>query len=388
MEQRAVDTEGDLGSLDSTSVEARQHFAPVCRPYGFPRLQRPKHTIHCSPRPDNASDPASNLAQAAKHPNASSCGSKAPDPTSGATLLLSSPFDGSPAADGGARMDAFRLVPLADISTAHRHRGVVDEFTPVMVESMSTLGVIQPPTVRPDAANPGKFLLVAGMQRINAARVRGVDTILCRVVPLSDAEAELWEIDENLVRAALSPAEEAILISRRRALHEQMYGKSKARGAAAANVAMGRNNATAKLAVASFSADTAKRTGKSERAIQRIVQRATQNGHTNLARVVGTSLDHGAELDALFLLPPATQENLIQQATAGAKVSAVQACKEMNEPSPVTESSEAASLLVAQSPVSIAGADDLIGLGALKSAWSAASASAREAFLSWVKTNY
>lgn len=90
------------------------------------------------------------------------------------------------------------------------------------------------------------------MQRLNAARVCGADTILCRVVPLSYLEAELWEIDQNLVHVALGPAEEALLISRRRALHEQVHGKSKARGAAAANAAMGRNNATAKMALASF----------------------------------------------------------------------------------------------------------------------------------------
>ena len=92
----------------------------------------------------------------------------------------------------------------------------------------------------------------------------------------------------------------------RRILHEKMRGKSKARGAAAANAVMGANDAPAKLALASFTADTAKRTGRSERAIQWIVQRAARNGHANLVRVTETSLNQRAVLDTLPLLPLAT----------------------------------------------------------------------------------
>ena len=66
-------------------------------------------------------------------------------------------------------MSALSLVPLADISTGHRHRDVVEGFTPFMAESISTHGVIQPLIVRPAPLDPGKFLLVTGMQRINAA---------------------------------------------------------------------------------------------------------------------------------------------------------------------------------------------------------------------------
>jgi hypothetical protein len=121
------------------------------------------------------------------------------------------------------------------------------------------------------------------------------------VAELTDLEAALWEI-ENLVRAPLSPAEEAIFIDRRRELREELYGKAKALGAVAANTVMGRKHATAKLAGASsFTADTAKTTGKSARSIQRVVQRAAQNGRRDLARIAGTSLDRGAELDALPL---------------------------------------------------------------------------------------
>lgn len=205
----------------------------------------------------------------------------------------------------------FRLVKLADIAIGERLRGVVEGFIVTIVQSLSTYDVIQPPVVRPDLLNTGKFLLVSGLQRINAAYLQGKDGILCRVAELTDTQAALWEIDENLVRAPLSPAEEAIFIDRRRELHEQLHGKAKAVGAVAANAAMGRN-ATAKLADASFTADTAKKTGKSPRTIQRVVQRAAKNGRVDLARIAGTSLDRGAELDALPLVPPSCREQAPQ----------------------------------------------------------------------------
>jgi hypothetical protein len=159
----------------------------------------------------------------------------------------------------------FRLVKLADIAIGERLRGVVDAFINTIVQSTSTHDLIQPPVVRPDLLS-GKFTLVSGLQRINAAHVRGKHDILCRVAKLTDLQAALWEIDENLVRALLSPAEEAIFIDRRRELHEQLHGKAKALGAAAANAVMGRKHATAKLADVSFTADTAKKRLASRRA--------------------------------------------------------------------------------------------------------------------------
>jgi hypothetical protein len=282
----------------------------------------------------------------------------------------------------------FRLVKLADIAIGERLRGVVEPFVDAIVQSTSTHDFIQPPVVRPDLLNRGKFILVSGLQRINAAHLRGKNEVLCRVAELTDLQAALWEIDENLVRAPLSPAEVTIFIDRRRELHEQLYGKAKALGAAAANAIMGRKHATAKLADASsFTADTAKTTGKSPRTIQRVVQRAAQNGRTDLARIAGTSLDRGAELDALPLLPPTTRDALIEQAVAGFEVSAVQARKEWQKPTAQEESSNTATAL-RQLPSHTSGlvATDFIDndLSTLKAAWNNASKEVREKFLAWI----
>ena len=106
--------------------------------------------------------------------------------------------------------------------------------------------------------------------------------------------------------------------------------------------------------------------GKSERAIQRIVQRAARNGHANLARVTGTSLDQRAELDARPCRPCYAEEPHSAGRT-GAQVSAVQARKKM--PPQEAEVSDAASCLDLRPPDSVEHTSDLQGLTALKSAW-------------------
>jgi ParB/RepB/Spo0J family partition protein len=300
------------------------------------------------------------------------------------TPLPPNPFELG--AENNAKIDVFRHVRLADIIIKDRLRGVVEALVPIMTDSVSERDVIQPPVVRPDPADADKYILVSGLQRINAAKVLGKHTMLCRVVALDELDAALWEVDENLARASLGPADEALFMARRREVYELLHGKGRgqAKGAAAANAKMGRRHAAAMLARASFSEDTANRTGKSQRTIQRAIQRAAQNGPTTLTRIARTALDTGAELDALPLLPRATQERLIKQAAAGAEVSAVQARREMRESS-AAEGLDATEALSPQD--STEAESDFPGLSALKQAWLGASNSARETFLAWIEVS-
>jgi hypothetical protein len=151
-----------------------------------------------------------------------------------------------------------------------------------------------------------------------------------------------------------------------------VHGKAKARGAVAANAIMGRGDASAILAGASFTAETAKRADRSERTIQRLVLRAAKIGSVNLRKIVGTALDRAAELDALPQLPLATQEQLIEQAMAGASVSAVRLLRQ-------SRSQDAPALHADDS----AEDNDRPDLAALKRAWRDASRRSRSAFVAW-----
>lgn len=376
MERREISIEDEFleSSLESPSVR-------------LPGWQPPK---------DRSGAAASNHAREASESGASLYLGEAADAAWRATPLLPNPFDAPVTAGADLRLQAFRLVHLADISSGHRLRDVVHDFIPVMVGSLSTHEVIQPPVLRLDPANPGKFLLVAGLQRVHAARLIGADKILCRVVELTDDDAELWEIEENLVKSPLTPAQEALAIDRGRELHEQLHGKAKARGAAAANRAMGRNDASANVADASFSfvETTAKRMGKSARSVQRVVQRAAQNGRGNLERVVGTSLDRGNELDALPMLPADTREALIKRAVAGQEVSAIRAAAEAasshidegaSDDSPTSSGRSHGDLTSAQLGLQRIECDESVrGMAALQVAWQEATIPARARFLVWI----
>ena len=129
------------------------------------------------------------------------------------------------------------------------------------------------------------------------------------------------EIDENLIRSNLSPAEEAKHLARRKELYEKVHGKAKAKGAHAANEKMGKtNDASDKLSDA-FTTDVAKKTGQTARNIRRKIARSETV--TAFPGIVRTSLDKGSEIEALAKLPPEKQRSLVEAAQEGEKVSAI-----------------------------------------------------------------
>ena len=113
----------------------------------------------------------------------------------------------------------------------------------------------------------------------------------CEVVDLDDLHTEMAEIDENLIRANLSPAQEAAAVSRRKVIYETLNPETKA-GAA-------RWNQNENI---SFSSATAVATGKNKRTVEMAVARGKALGD-DLGAIAGTSPDKGAEMDALAKLP-------------------------------------------------------------------------------------
>lgn len=73
--------------------------------------------------------------------------------------------------------------------------------------SIKNQGIVQAITVRP--LDNGKFEVVAGMRRYTAAKNVGLNKIPAMIRRLSDEEAKLLSITENLERSDLTPIEEA-----------------------------------------------------------------------------------------------------------------------------------------------------------------------------------
>lgn len=142
--------------------------------------------------------------------------------------------------------------------------------------------------------------MVAGRHRLEAQKLRGETHSArvaatvgsdCIVVDYDDLRAELAQIDENLIRTDLTPAQEAQAVARRKVIYEELHPETKAGAAQAAgmNKALGQGDVTADSA-ATFAKATAEATGKAERTVRQAAARGEALGDS-LTEIAGTSLD-------------------------------------------------------------------------------------------------
>ena len=138
-----------------------------------------------------------------------------------------------------------------------------------LARSIAAVGLMNPITL--DQNNT----LIAGLHRLEAAKLMGWTEIECNIIGMSGLQAELAEIDENIVRTKLTKQELGDQLLRRKDLYEMLHPETKAGAAQAAgmNRAIG-NNVAAKLAptTKSFVEDTSEKTGMSKRTISRLLQ--------------------------------------------------------------------------------------------------------------------
>lgn len=203
-----------------------------------------------------------------------------------------------------------------------RMRKLRHELVDKLAESIEKEGLLQPIIVRPLPDYRG-YVLIAGHHRLEAVRKLKHDTIRAEILEgLSADQARVAEIDENLIRADLTPSERAVHQAERKALYLKLHPETK-HGGAPGKAGGGKKAKDAKLA--SFVKDTAKKTGKAKRTIARDVFRGEKIDPQALADLAGTCLDSGTELDAMAKLPVAEQRSLAEAAKRGETVSAITA---------------------------------------------------------------
>lgn len=212
-----------------------------------------------------------------------------------------------------------QMVGLSGIAIPpDRLRKLRQEVVDELAASIRVQGLLHPILIRPRSRNGIGFMLVAGRHRLAAVKQLKHEAIRAEVREGMEADAaELAEIDENLIRADLSPAERAMHLARRKELYEKQHPETK-------HGAVGRGRKKSRQFGDSiedrYTKDAAVKTGTSERSIQREVARGQKV--VVLSEVAGTSLDQGAELDALAKLPEDEQRKFAERAMAGEKVSA------------------------------------------------------------------
>jgi hypothetical protein len=215
-----------------------------------------------------------------------------------------------------------KLIAIKNIEVANRLRKLRPEKVEEIAKSIKAGLLLQPIMVRPKPK--GGYLLVYGAHRLEAERQLKSETVECRIVKMTDDQALLAEIDENLCRADLTAAERAIHTRERKKIFEAAHPETK-RGsgggrakAAKSKGAKGQNGPKQDAYVE----DTAKKTGKSRRTVKRDVTRSKIDPQA-LDDLAGTCLDTGVELDAMAKMSVDEQRDLAARAKAGETVTAV-----------------------------------------------------------------
>lgn len=233
-------------------------------------------------------------------------------------------------------------IPLKSV----KFKGGIDPGRPVdeskvemIAKSMgSTVGQISPIYVHESVGTvkgvaTTAFRVVAGQHRVHAARLLGWTHIQAFTIPkeVQYLDVELIEIDENLCRSDLTPAQRAASVKRRKEIWEALGREVELEVAQLEPPQDGKGQQVGQLVPPvkkhgrrqelEFAAETAELTGENKRTVNRQLARAEALGD-DLHRIAGTSLDKGVELDALKDLPDEERKELIEKAVKGEEVSA------------------------------------------------------------------
>ena len=163
-------------------------------------------------------------------------------------------------------------IKISDIRINTGRRSIDQQNVEELSKSIQAVGLMNPITISQDNT------LIAGLHRLEAAKLLGWRSIECTISSAEGIQAELAEIDENIVRARPSRHELGEQLLRRKEIYEMLHPETKAGVAQAIgmNRALG-NNISAKLAPTEkpskpFVQDTANKTGMSARSVSRLLQ--------------------------------------------------------------------------------------------------------------------
>jgi len=160
------------------------------------------------------------------------------------------------------------LVKIDEIIIGENRRSVNPERVKELAASIQEIGLLNPITITEDKH------LVAGLHRIEAYKLLGKTEIEATVVSLDELDAELAQIDENLIRNELTVLERAEQLKRRKEIYEAKYPESRAEIKRLKGLKQYRTDSVSarENVPNSFTEDTASKIGVSPRTIRRDVQ--------------------------------------------------------------------------------------------------------------------
>lgn len=158
--------------------------------------------------------------------------------------------------------------------------------------------------------------LGAGGHRLEACRRLGIK-VLCFHYEGDELDRQLCEIDENLIREDLSPADRALFMARRKEIYLIKHPETAHGGDRKSS---GQNDHLKTDAPKRFTAATAEATGQDERTIRRDVERGEKISPMALQMLRSTAHNKGVVLDKIKRLKTAeAQENFVRELIASDK---------------------------------------------------------------------
>ncbi len=212
-------------------------------------------------------------------------------------------------------------IQISAIQIPKNHRN--PKRVETLAESIKHVGQLEPIIIRDD------MQLIAGGRRLAACKLLEQDWIDASVLTVSDIDAELIEIDENLERHELTVIQRADQLKRRKELYEARYPETKA-GVAGGKARQGKGKSATKMI--SFADDIAEKTGVSPETVRQEVQIAEDLDEDVKESIRGTDLeDRKVDLLELARLPKEEQGAVVEEVTkakrAGKKATVAKAAK-------------------------------------------------------------
>lgn len=202
--------------------------------------------------------------------------------------------------------------PIASIIIGNRLRTLNEEKVAALMLSIPEHGLRNPISVY--GLQSDEFVdLSAGAHRLEAMRRLGRETVPCVHYQGDALDRELWEIDENLIRSDLTPADRALFVFRRKEIYLLKHPETANGGDRRSDRQLGELKASE---AKRFTSATAEATGQSERSIQRDAERGEKVCERALRMISATPLNTGTTLDRLKRLEPEQQIAWIEGALA------------------------------------------------------------------------
>lgn len=177
-------------------------------------------------------------------------------------------------------------IPIAEIDTGFRLRPVDEGYAAMLAENIREVGRLRQP-IEARTVKGGGYLLIAGAHRLTACVRLGWETIPAFVFEATEDEAEMAEIDENLVRHDLNPLDRAVFLARREEVYRRLHPEAKRGGDRRSQKSKGHDDT-----LIGFARETAEKTGISDSTVKRALRIARDLSPEIRALLAGTPLAH------------------------------------------------------------------------------------------------